>query len=196
MEPDACCGQERLVNVPADFVDPAPPGPFSLEDLYERHARSLYRYVARRLGDDLAEDLTAQVFVEALTHQQNFDPAKGSEVAWLYGIATNLIRRHHRRETRANVAHARLEAHRVTEDLNAPSESRLAAEADWARVAGVLADLSATDRDILLLYAWAELPYEAIAQAVGLPIGTVKSRINRARAKLRHRLDRGGEVGA
>ncbi len=175
--------------MPADFVDPAPPGPFSAEALYERHAPVLYRYIARRLGNDLAEDLTAQVFVEALTHQHTFDPAKGSEVAWLYGIATNLIRRHHRRETRANVAHARLGAHHVAEDPTAPSVARLSAEADWARVAGVLADLSADDRDILLLYAWAELPYDAIAEAVGLPVGTVKSRINRARAKLRHRLD-------
>lgn len=177
--------------MPADFVDPAPPGPFSLEDLYERHAPTLYRYVARRLGDDVAEDLTAQVFVEALAHQDNFDPAQGSEIAWLYGIATNLIRRHHRRESRANVAHARLGAHRAAEDPAAPSESRLAAEADWARVAGVLGELTAADRDILLLYAWAELPYEAIALAVDLPIGTVKSRLSRARAKLRRRLERG-----
>lgn len=108
---------------------------------------------------------------------------------WLFGIATNLIRRHRRTEKAIHRAQARAGGRR-SEHVAADSivDDRVVSEQQWARASKVLAGLNATDRDLLLLFAWADLSYEAIAVVAELPLGTVKSRINRARTKLRARL--------
>jgi RNA polymerase sigma-70 factor (ECF subfamily) len=159
-----------------------------LEEWYASYAASLFGYIARRLGRELAEDLTAQVFVEALESYHRFDPALGSAKTWLFAIATNLMRSHLRKEQRALDIFARTGADPIAEDTFGVAESRLFAADEWPRVAAALNDLSAVDRDVLLLYCFGDLDYAEIAAALDLAVGTVGSKMNRIRTKLRKRL--------
>jgi RNA polymerase sigma-70 factor (ECF subfamily) len=172
-------------------LDDLPDGEPPLEQWYATYAPALFGYIARRLGRGLAEDLTAQVFVEALESWPRFDPARGTPKTWLFAIATNLIRTHLRREQRALELYARSGVDPIAEDPMRAAEARVLAEDEWPRVAAALAELAPMDRDVLLLHCWADLDYHDIALALGLPVGTVSSKMNRVRRKLRKRL--GGE---
>lgn len=158
------------------------------ERLYEQHLRRVYAFLARRVGPTLAEDLAAQTFFEAWVGRSRFDPTQGGAVGWLFGIATNLLRRHRRREDSQLRAFARIGADSTDEIDETSIVDRLMVRAGWRNVAAVLADLSEIDRDILTLAGWANLTYDEIAEALGLPIGTVKSRLSRARRQLARRL--------
>src|SRR3954464_295277 len=131
--------------------------------IFERHFDALYSYAARRLGRDLADDLSAAVFVEAFVGRRRFDLSQPDARPWLYGIATNLIRRHHRSETRRLKAYARSAP---VSDVAAAGiagtdvDGRIDAEASGPRLAAALRRLAHRDRDALLLFAWAELSYE------------------------------------
>ncbi len=163
-----------------------------LEEWYLTYAPSLFGYAARRLGREGAEDLTAQVFVEALESYGRFDPERGSAKTWLFAIATNLIRNQLRREQRTLDVFARTGADptagAAANDPLAVAESRMFAADEWPRVAEALRDLSPIDRDVLLLFCFAELDYREIADTLALPFGTVSSKMNRLRKKLRRRL--------
>jgi RNA polymerase sigma-70 factor (ECF subfamily) len=157
--------------------------PHRFTEIFERHFTAIHRYTARRLGPGPADDVAATVFVEAFSGRARFDVDRPDARPWLYGIATNLVRRHRRTESRRLRAYARAEAPPDGEPIDiAP---RLDAEAMGPRLAAALAALADRDRDALLLYAWAGLPYEDIAAATDVPIGTVRSRIPRARQRLR-----------
>ncbi len=166
-----------------------------LEEWYAAHADALFGYIARRLGREAAEDLTAQVFVEALASWPRFDPAQGSAKTWLFAIATNLIRAQRRREQRNLDLLARSGVDPLAEDPIRGADSRVVAADQWPRVAAALRDLDPVDRDVLLLYCFAEMDYRDIGQALGLPEGTVASKMNRVRRKLRHRLGTSLEGG-
>ena len=158
------------------------------EVLYAEQVGRIYGFLARRVGASFAEDLTAQVFVEAWASRDRFDAGQGGAVGWLFGIATNLLRRHHRREDTQLRAFARVGVDPTdTFDEDAVVD-RLMVRDGWQRVAALLAELSDVDRDILTLAGWAKLSYEDIAAALELPIGTVKSRLSRARTLLARRL--------
>lgn len=166
-------------------------GEAEFEQLYQQHLRGIYAFLARRVGPALAEDLAAQTFAEAWSGRARFDPTRGEAgaVGWLFGIATNLLRRHRRREDSQLRAFARLGVDPVGEELDESSiVDRLMVRAGWKDVAAVLAELSEVDRDVLTLAGWARLSYDEIAQALDLPIGTVKSRLSRARKQLARRL--------
>ncbi|MEV4062163.1 RNA polymerase sigma factor [Nonomuraea dietziae] len=154
--------------------------------LYDCYFPEIYRYVAGRLGTQVADDLAAETFLVAFRKRESFDGARGQVRAWLYGIATNLVAQHRRSETRRLQALQRTPVERVTdpghEDLVA---QRLAAAGVQGQLASALAALSEADRDVLILTALAGLGYEEIAQALDIPPGTVGSRLNRARRKLR-----------
>jgi RNA polymerase sigma-70 factor (ECF subfamily) len=153
--------------------------------VYRSHVRRVYGFLARRVGPSLAEDITAQTFLEVWSGWNRFDSDRGSETAWVFGIAANLLRRHRRRENAQLRAYARAGADPTTVDFDeAGVVDRVTVRAGWSQVATVLAALSDTDRNILTLTGWAGLSYEEVAFALQVPIGTVKSRLNRARAKL------------
>ncbi|PJE98415.1 RNA polymerase subunit sigma-70 [Streptomyces carminius] len=156
--------------------------------LYDRHAADIHRYVARRLGAGVADDVTAETFLIAFRHRARYDPERGSARPWLYGIAANLIGRHRRHEVRALRALARTGADPVADswtDWVDGADSRVTAQAASGPLADALAGLSAGDRHVLLLVAWADLTYQEVADALGIPVGTVRSRLNRARRKVR-----------
>ncbi|SDI46235.1 RNA polymerase sigma-70 factor, ECF subfamily [Sinosporangium album] len=154
--------------------------------LYDRYFPEIYQYVAGRLGTQVADDLAAETFLVAFRKQESFNGARGQVRTWLYGIATNLVAQHRRSEARRLQALQRTPVERVTdsghEDLVA---QRLVAVGARGQLASALEVLSEADRDVLLLTALAGLGYEEIAQALDIPPGTVGSRLNRARRKLR-----------
>ena len=156
--------------------------------IFERYFSQIHQYLAGRVGGKTADDLAAEVFVAAFAQRQRYDLARGSARPWLYGIATNLIGTHWRQEQRRYRALARTDARQVSpsdEDLVA---DRVSASAVGPALAAALAALEAGDRDVLLLVALADLGNREVAQALGIPYGTVGSRLNRARKRLREAL--------
>jgi RNA polymerase sigma factor (sigma-70 family) len=161
--------------------------------LYDRHAAALHRYVARRLGEGAADDLVAETFLAAFRNRSRFDPAARDARPWLYGIASNLIGKHTRSELRMLRAYARTGTDPVLTQSAVTLDDGVAARVDSSaaarELARALATLSAGDRQVLLLIAWADLSYAEAATALAIPVGTVRSRLNRARGKLRAALD-------
>lgn len=154
--------------------------PHAFVTVFERHFDTVSRYLRRRVARDLADDLAAETFVRAFEHRARFRPERDDALPWLYGIATNLLRQHFRREVRELRAFARTGID--------PAQDAAPVDPADTRVAAVLAKLTDGERDVLFLFAWAELDYDEIAQALGIPGGTVRSRLHRARAKLRELL--------
>ncbi|WP_214107657.1 RNA polymerase sigma factor [Acrocarpospora catenulata] len=154
--------------------------------LYDRHFAEIYGYVAARLGRQVADEVAADTFLTAYRKRHSFDPARGEVRPWLYGIATRLVSDHRRSETRRLRALLRLPADGEAENGH---EDRVATRVDAAgvqgRLAAALAELSDGDRDALLLVALAGLTHEETARALDIPAGTVGSRLNRARRKVR-----------
>jgi RNA polymerase sigma-70 factor (ECF subfamily) len=158
----------------------------AFDAVFDRHFDDIHRFVARRLGRDVADDLAATVFVEAYAGRASYDADAGPVRPWLFGIATNLMRRHHRTEERRLRAYARHGVDPVASDPGALE--RVDSAGDGPELARALAKLARRDRDVLLLYAWADMTYGEIAQALGVPIGTVRSRLARARTGMQARL--------
>jgi len=157
--------------------------------LYARHAPAIHRYAAQRLGDAVADDVVAETFLIAFRGRARYDSARRAAVPWLYGIASNVIAKHHRAETRMYRAYLKTGVDAVAEPYVDRVEARIMAAAWQRELAGALARLPAKDRDVLLLIAWADLSYEEVSHALGIPVGTVRSRLNRARRKARSALD-------
>jgi RNA polymerase sigma factor (sigma-70 family) len=155
--------------------------------LFDRHAPAIYRYVARRLGPDAADDLVAEAFLVAFERRGRYDSAQADARPWLYGIATNLISRHRRDEIRFFRAIARTGVSPAAEPVADQVTERIAAQALRGQLAAALGALSGANRDTLLLVA-SGLSHEEVATALRVPVGTVASRLARARKKLRSAL--------
>ncbi len=158
--------------------------------IYDRYFAEIYRYVAGRLGPDVADDLAAETFTDAFRKRAQFQPSRGALRPWLYGIATNLVARHRRLEARRLSALARADRRATAEaddlaDLADQAAARVSAQQLRKPLAQALAQLPDHDRDVLLLVSLADLSYEEVAAALGIPPGTVGSRLNRARRKVR-----------
>jgi len=173
--------ESDAVVISASLDDPARFG-----QLFDRHATVVFRYLVRRVGIDAAEGLLGDVFRVGFEKRGTYDCDRPNARPWLYGIATNLIAHHRRSEARRIHATVRLLVrHPPSDDPTDHVAARLDAIDSWPRVAQALTHLPDEERDALLLYAWEELSYDEIATALGVPIGTVRSRINRARQRLR-----------
>jgi RNA polymerase sigma-70 factor (ECF subfamily) len=170
-------------------VDPDPPDLSSgagLTRLYDAHARDLHRYLARRLDPATADDLVAETFLVAWERRARYEPSRGSPRAWLFGIATNLLRRHARTEAATLRAMTRDAGHAVhTEPEDAASAARVDADRAARALSAGLAALRPEERDVLLLVAWAGLRPVEIAAALDLDDRTVRTRLHRARTSLR-----------
>ncbi|MFF8828841.1 RNA polymerase sigma factor [Streptomyces sp. NPDC015131] len=154
-------------------------------ELYRRHAADIHRYAGRRLGDAAADDITADTFLAAFRARSRYDLGRANARPWLYGIAANLIGKQRRTEVRALHALARTGHDPVAESWVDHADDRITAQAAHGPLAGALASLSGGDRHVLLLVAWADLTYQEVAEALSIPVGTVRSRLNRARRKVR-----------
>jgi RNA polymerase sigma factor (sigma-70 family) len=167
------------------------PGEFGL--LFERHSQSIHRYLARRVGVSLAEELTADTFVTAFRLRNRYDTNYTDARPWLFGIAANQMRRHWRSEKRKLRAYARTGLDPVV-DETPDAERRVDAAATGPQLARALASIPPKDREALLLLAWGDLSYEEIARALEIPVGTVRSRISRARSRLRELISPEGQL--
>ncbi|WP_246843070.1 RNA polymerase sigma factor [Allokutzneria sp. NRRL B-24872] len=163
----------------------APDGDAVIMALYDAHSRALHRYLARRVGRDLADDLVAEAFLVMWERRGDYDPRRASARAWLFGIATNLARMHERTEVRKLRAWAReLGRGLDVEPPDIRAAAAVDAENDVGRYAEALAELRQEERDVLLLTAWAELSPAEIAKVLDLHVTTVRTRLHRARRRL------------
>jgi RNA polymerase sigma-70 factor (ECF subfamily) len=151
--------------------------PAVFELIFDRHFAGVHRYVSHCLGADAADDVAAETFVRAFAARARYAPLSRDARAWLFAIATNLVRDEVRRRGRDSGLTDRLALQ--VERQHVAGEDR-----DPQLHAALLA-LRAEEREVLVLFAWAELSYDEIAHATGAPIGTVRSRLSRARSQLR-----------
>jgi RNA polymerase sigma factor (sigma-70 family) len=159
--------------------------PEAFAALYDRHAAPIHRFAGRRLGDQMADDVVGETFLAAFRRRKRYDLRRADARPWLYGIAANVIGKHRRAEVRMLRAFARTGADPVAAGHADLVDSRVCAAAVQRDLAAALAGLPTGDRDVLLLIAWADLSYEETAAALGIPVGTVRSRLHRARRKVR-----------
>ena len=159
--------------------------PGALAALFDRYADRIYNHCFRQLGDwTEAEDATSSVFLEVWRHRRRVRLHDGSALPWLYGVATNVCRNTGRARRRYLRAVARLPRPAAEADHAQDVTDRLGSEARMRAVLEQIEALPAHERDVLALVAWAGLSYEQAAAALDLPVGTVRSRLSRARARL------------
>ena len=155
----------------------------AFSELYERHASTIYNYLFRRIADwSEAEDLTAVVFLEAFRKRADVVVVEGKVLPWLYGIATNVLRNRRRALWRHRGLLAQLESR--GDAVAADVADRAAATQQMRAVLGRIASLPRRQQDVVALCIWSGLNYEEAAAALDVPVGTVRSRLARARAAL------------
>lgn len=164
------------IDRPADFAT-----------IFDRHHEAIHRYLWTR-ASEAADDLAAEVFRIAFERRRDFDTTYRSAKPWLFGIAANLAREHHRTIARRRQTEDRLAIAEGDGAVPDP-EGRLADLAATEPVAAAILELPERDREPLLLYAWADLAYDEVAAALDVPVGTVRSRIHRARGRVRESLE-------
>lgn len=189
--PDAAGNNPTMTAPDAIAIKESLSDPAAFGVIFDRHASSLHRFLARRVEPADADSILGDVFRIAFERRASFDTARESARPWLYGIATNLIARHRRSEARrlramaslASLASRRIEGdHDVVGDRAA---QHLDAENEWSAIVDAIDVLPNAERHTLMLFVWEDLSYEDIAAALDVPVGTVRSRLNRARRRLR-----------
>ncbi len=154
----------------------------AFEELYERHAARLYSFLAYRTSDPaLAEDLLADVFERALTTRRPLDRRRGTEAAWLFRIAVNLVHDHHRGAGREHRAYERV-------GRAAPTSHEDADFGNREELLEALCVLSPEEREVIALRFGADLTVPEIATALREKLTTVDGRLYRALRKLREAL--------
>jgi RNA polymerase sigma factor (sigma-70 family) len=147
--------------------------PAAFGAIFDRHYPAVHAFAQRRVGYELAEEVASETFARAFAQRRRYD-GRPDPLPWLLGIATNLMRRHWRSERRRLDAYARVAFQQATHVDPAAAESAIKA----------VARLPRRQREVVLLHVWADLSYEQIARALDIPVGTVRSRLNRARGTL------------
>lgn len=154
-------------------------------ELFDAYARSVYNHAFRLTGDwSAAEDVVSLTFLDAWRLRAKVDEEGGSLRPWLLGVATNVTRNTRRAARRHAAAVARLPRDEVERDFADEVAGRLDDIDQLALVQTALALLRRPEREVLALCVWSGLDYPAAAEALGVPVGTVRSRLSRARTKL------------
>jgi RNA polymerase sigma-70 factor, ECF subfamily len=176
------------VGTDADAIAASLAEPRRFAVVYDRHAAVVFRFLVRRVGRDTADELLGETFRIAFERRAVFDCSRDSARPWLYGIATNLLAKHRRTEARRLRAMERLALAQGGSgggtDAVADALDALDAQDAVGAVLDAIAALPDGERDALLLFVWEDLDYDDIATALGIPVGTVRSRLHRARARL------------
>lgn len=161
--------------------------PAAFSALFQRHSDAVYNHCFRRTASwTAADDLRSAVFLEAWRKRRDVRLHEASLLPWLLGVANNVVR-----SRRRSIQRHRAMLRRLPPDLIAMDDpedeaiSRVSDERQMRLVIDALAELSAPEQDVLALCVWAGLDYAAAAVALGVPVGTVRSRLSRARARLR-----------
>jgi RNA polymerase sigma-70 factor (ECF subfamily) len=170
----------------SDLLAMAGSEPEAFGELFKRHSRSVYAYCARRSGNlDLAEDLTSVVFMEAFRRRRKLQLSNASALPWLIGVANNVVRNADRalRRYRSALDRIPVPANGISSEEDAME--RLGAQEALARALEAISALTQGERDVVLLVLWSEFTYADAATALGIPVGTVRSRLASARAKFK-----------
>ncbi len=181
--PGASGGQEGLSD--AAVIEQSWRDPEWFAVFFDRHADEIHRYAARRLGRQVAGDVVSEVFLAAFRNRGGYDLGRGDARPWLYGISAKVISQQMRAEGRRARAMATAPVARPSELPVEEITDRIVAAQMWPRMVSALAGLSPDDRELVLLVAWAGLSYDEAAQAMEIPLGTVRSRLHRTRARIR-----------
>ncbi|MEV0522563.1 RNA polymerase sigma factor [Streptomyces sp. NPDC050439] len=155
--------------------------PAAFEPLVVRHSAALHGYFARR-APAAADDLVAELWLQAYAARHGFDPDRGPARAWLFGVARNVLSAHWRRLDRQRTGPPGVGG---DDDPWEAVDARLDAAAVAPHLRDLLAGLPAEERELLLLVAWEQLTPGEAAAVVGIPAGTARSRLHRARTRLR-----------
>ncbi len=177
----------------ADLIRTSLREPRAFAGIFDRHFARVRGYLGRRVESEVAQDLASETFTVAFDARARFDLSRADAGPWLLGIATNLLRHHRRREVRRLRAMASLPREFGVDDAVTAIASRVDADTLRGPLFIALSDLQPGDRDALLLLAWADLSYAEIATALRIPIGTVRSRVHRARGRIRERIGLTGQ---
>jgi RNA polymerase sigma factor (sigma-70 family) len=172
----------------AEIVRASIRDPRRFGEIFDRYADDILRYASARLGSDLAQDVTAETFLAAFGARSRYDQSRENARPWLYGIAVRQIGKHTRAERRYRQALSRIQTETVTADFGDRVADRVTAEQLRPRLSAVLSGLPRKDRELLLLVAWTDLTYEESAQALGVSVSAVKSRLHRIRVRIRQAL--------
>lgn len=165
-------------------------------ELFDAHAGAVYRYAVRGSGDwATAEDVVSLTFLEAWRLREKLRPEGGSLLPWLLGIATNVLRNAARAARRHQAALARVPVRDAVPDFADELVGRIEDTEQLAAAQRALAALRRSDREVFMLCVWSGLDYAAAAEALGVPVGTVRSRLSRARARLRQLAQKEREHG-
>ncbi|MFC9703179.1 RNA polymerase sigma factor [Streptomyces sp. NPDC056943] len=164
--------------------------PAALGEAYDEHARVLYHYAYRVCGDRAAaEDVVSATFLEAWRCRGKVHADGGTLRPWLLGIATNIMRGAAREARRRDAALARLPERGVLPDFADEVLARMTDGEQVRAARAALAKLRRREREVFTLVVWAGLDYAAAGEALGIPVGTVRSRLSRARERLRKLAD-------
>ncbi len=167
-----------------ELVSKAAKDPEAFGELFKRHSRAVYAYCARRTGNlQLAEDLTSVVFLEAFRRRRKLQLSSTSALPWLLGVANNVTRNADRSLRRYRTALDRVPALPDGASSEDAAIEHIAAQEALARALEALRPLTQAERDVVLLVLWSELSYADAAASLGIPIGTVRSRMASARKK-------------
>lgn len=183
-----------LEQTDATIIERSVCAPETFGAIFDRHFTEIHGYLSRRARSDIADGLVGDVFRVAFENRSRYRTDRPCALPWLYGIAANVLRQSQRGEQRRLRLVDKLTseaAATTTEDESTRSRAR----AEVAMVVDALADLPEPERDAVLLYAWEGLSYDEIATAQDVPAGTVRSRLNRARKRIRERIDDDGQEG-
>jgi RNA polymerase sigma-70 factor, ECF subfamily len=176
------------VDRDSDVISASRATPASFAAVFDRHFDAVHGYLQRRIGRDLADELAAETFLVAFDRRAAYDVRRPDARPWLFGIATNLLHRRRRDELRQLRAYARSAADPVLDAFDGV-EARVDASSMRRELVDALAGVPAEELDALLLFAWADFSYAEIGEALAVPTGTVRSRLSRARARIRSSLE-------
>jgi RNA polymerase sigma-70 factor (ECF subfamily) len=152
--------------------------------LFERHASAIYSFCFRRVADwALAEDLTSIVFLEAWRRREKVI-SPDMVRAWLFGIATNVVRNQRRSQRRYRAALARVTPESAEPSFADESDARIGHQQEMKVILGAVKELPRREQDVLALCVWSGLSYEEAAVALSVPVGTIRSRLSRAKQHL------------
>ena len=182
-----------VVYSDSDVIAASLNDPNRFGEIYDRYSRRVFGYVVRRVPREDAADLTGEVFLRAFRFRHKFDLERSVALPWLLGIATNVIGEHLRKRTR------RIRIGLRPDTLTNPpiddiATDRADAAKAWPALETALRRLKPRDRSVLILFAIEDLSYQEISEALHVPVGTVRSRLHRARRQAGELLSASGQI--
>jgi len=163
--------------------------------IFERHFSAVFGFVAGSTAVDKAEDIASEVFVRAFRQRDRYKPEYASAKPWLFGVAANLVADHYRNQARQNRAYRRVFARDAGDTgFEDNAVDRIDAEAVSPLLQNAMGLLRSQERAVVALFVLENMSYTEIAAALEIPVGTVRSRLSRARSRLRNLIELSGEL--